>query len=216
MKKLSKIFAVVLVLAMALSMMPFGAAAAEEKSVKLTADNMGLSAYAAGTTTVDGLALGYTELGSYGDGIQMRQKNGNIASLWNTAAMPGKITKIVFTWSATKTNGYSNADAFDITFGNAMKEATYTAKLSTVKGDALATYTITPDAGEYTYFCITLNLSYSFYWDSIEIFYEEATTGGDNTPDNTGDNTAIVAMTTAMVMSVAALAVLVIGKKRMF
>lgn len=44
-------------------------------------------------------------------------------------------------------------------------------------------------------------------------------TGGDNTdqnPDNTGDNTAIVAMTTVMVMSVAALAVLVIGKKRMF
>lgn len=35
-------------------------------------------------------------------------------------------------------------------------------------------------------------------------------------PDNTGDNTAIVAMTTVMVMSVAALAVLVIGKKRMF
>ena len=39
---------------------------------------------------------------------------------------------------------------------------------------------------------------------------------GGNTNDNTGDNTAIVAMTTAMVMSVAALAVLVIGKKRMF
>ena len=43
-------------------------------------------------------------------------------------------------------------------------------------------------------------------------------TGGDNTqnPDDTGDNTAIVAMTTVMVLSVAALAVLVIGKKRMF
>ena len=45
------------------------------------------------------------------------------------------------------------------------------------------------------------------------------TTGGDNTnkdPDKVGDDTAIVAMTSVMVIAVAALAVLVIGKKRMF
>lgn len=45
------------------------------------------------------------------------------------------------------------------------------------------------------------------------------TTGGDNTnkdPDKVGDDTAIVAMTSVMVIAVAALAVLVVGKKRMF
>ena len=38
----------------------------------------------------------------------------------------------------------------------------------------------------------------------------------DNTPDATGDNTAIVAMISVMAIAVTVLAVLVVGKKRMF
>ena len=239
MKKLSKIFAVVLCLVMVLSMLPMGAAAATvEKSVKFTEESLGLKAFAdtcdsktshytAGPATVSGLAVEYTELASYGDGVQMRIKNGKAGKLWNTAALPGGITKIVFTWSATKTNGFSNADCIEITFGDAMNGADNTKKLSTVKGDTLATYTITPDADTYKYFTIELVDAHSYYWDSIEVFYNETvaddnddnTTGGDTSvkdPDKVGEDTAVVAMTTMMVVAVAALAVLVINKKRMF
>ena len=225
MKKLSKIFAVVLVLALALSMMPFGAAAAEEKYVELTVDSMGLTsqAYGDGTATVNGAAIEWFHVGNYGDGIQMRDKESEgkgPSKIWNTVALPGKITKIELTYSDSKST-YDNPDCMIWTFGNAVKGADYTTKLSTVT--TTKSYTITP-TGDYTFFYLEWDYGYTSYWKSIKVYYEEATTGGetgdetggDNTPDATGDNTAIVAMTTAMVMSVAALAVLVIGKKRMF
>lgn len=236
MKKLSKIFAVVLVLAMALSMMPFGAAAAEEKSVELTVTTMGLEnqKYTSTSATdedandveltapvvVGGVSFDFIQIGNYGNGLQMRDKDGKTSSLWNVTAIPGKITKIELTIASTK-SAYDNPDCMILTFGDAAKGATYSTKLSTVEGTK--NYTITP-TGDFSFFYLEWDLSYSSYWDSIKVYYEETTTGGEtggetggnNTPDNTGDNTAIVAMTTAMVMSVAALAVLVIGKKRMF
>ena len=241
MKKLSKIFAVVLVLAMALSMLPMGAAAAEEKYVELTVDSLGLGSqkYTSTSATaedandveltapvaVGGVSFDFIQIGNYGNGMQMRDKDGKTSSLWNATAMPGKITKIDLTIASTK-SAYDNPDCMIMTFGDAAKGATYSTKLSTVAGTKA--YTITP-TGDFTFFYLEWDLSYSSYWDSIKVYYEEAPAGGDNvdtppaggdntdnTPDATGDNTAIVAMTSVMVVAVAALAVLVIGKKRMF
>ena len=89
MKKLSKIFAVALCLAVVLSMLPMGAAAAEEKYVELTVDSMGAAsqAYADGTATVDGVAIEWFHVGNYGDGIQMRDKE-------SEGKGPSKIWKI--------------------------------------------------------------------------------------------------------------------------
>ena len=143
------------------------------ESYVLTADNLGLGAYGAGTKSVSGVEWGYTELGSFGDGIQMRIKNGNTASLWNNTATVKPIKEIKLTYSETKST-YDNTAAFDFDFGTSTDVDAYKAKLDTVAG--VKTYTVTPNAETYTYFKMTLNLTYSFYWASIEVVLAEETT----------------------------------------
>ena len=175
MKKLSKILAVVLCLVMAVSLLTFGASAAEEKYVELTVDSMGLQekSYADGTNTIDGVAIEWSHVGNYGDGIQMRDKSGKGTSiLWNAEAFPGGITKIELTYSATQDVKYANANAVVFNFGNEAKGADCSTKLSTEVG--VKTYTITPDANTYTYFYMEHDLGYTFYWDSIKVYYAEA------------------------------------------
>ena len=241
MKKLSKIFAVVLCLALALSMLPLGAAAASvEKSVELTVDSLGLESQKYTSTApteedandveltapvaVDGVSFDFIQIGNYGNGLQMRDKDGKASKLWNATAFAGGITKIELTIASTK-SAYDNPNCMILTFGDAVKGAAYSTTLSTVEGTK--SYTITPDADTYTYFYLEWDLGYSSYWDSIKIYYNEPVidnndnnndNGNDNAgePDKTGDNTAILGMSAVMVMAVAAMAVLVIGKKRMF
>ena len=215
MKKLSKIFAVVLCLVMVLSMLPMGAAAAEEKYVELTIDSMGLAsqAYADGNATVDGAAIAWFHVGNYGDGIQMRDKESEgkgPSKIWNTASL-GKITKIELTYSDSK-NTYDNPDCMIWTFGNAEKGADYTTKLSTVT--TTKSYTITPD-GDYGFFYLEWDYGYTSYWKSIKVYYTE-NAGSVEPPKDTGDTTAIVAMTTVMAVAFVAMAVLVLGKKKFF
>ena len=141
---------------------------------ELTAEAMGLGAYAAGKVTVSGVEYGYTELGDFGNGIQMRIKNGNTAALWNNTAFAAPITKIELVYSANKDVKYSNDDAFTFTFGTAADALNASVNLSTVAGTK--TYTVTPDAATYTYFNMKLNLEFSFYWDSITIYLADGTT----------------------------------------
>lgn len=138
-----------------------------EHNVQLTASKMGLGAYKAGSVTVGGTEFGFTECGDYGNGIQMRIKNGNTASIWNKTAFDAGITKIVLVYNSAKST-YNNTDAFIFTFGNDADALNSTVKLSTVSGTK--TYTVTPDAETYTYFNMKLNITYSFYWDSITIY----------------------------------------------
>ena len=216
MKKLSKIFAVVLCLVMVLSMLPMGAAAAEEKYVELTVDSMGLQsqAYADGTATVNGAAIEWFHVGNYGDGIQMRDKESEgkgPSKIWNTASL-GKITKIELTYSDTKEVQYSNPDCMIWNFGASAKGADYATKLSTTAGTK--TYTITPD-GDYGFFYLEWDLGYTSYWKSIKVYYTE-NAGTVKPPMEGGDHSPIVAMTTVMAVAVVAMAVLVLGKKKFF
>lgn len=171
MKKLSKILAVVLCLVMAVSLLTFGASAAEEKSVEFTVDSLGLEsqAYTASTNTVDGVAVEWIQLGNYGDGIQMRDKNGNTSMFWNTSAVDGKITKIEFTYSDSK-DTYDNNNMI-VNFGKEAKGADDAQVLVTVKGTK--SYTITPN-GDYSFFYIEWDTGYSSYWKSIKVYYEES------------------------------------------
>ena len=104
MKKLSKIFAVVLCLALVLSVLPMAVSAATEKCVEFTVDSLGLpsQSYTANTATVDGVDVEWIQLGNYGSGIQMRDKDGKTSMFWNTSAMPNKIIKIEFTFNSGK------------------------------------------------------------------------------------------------------------------
>jgi len=139
--------------------------------LELTVDSMGLAnqVYYTGTATVEGIALDLTQIGNYGDGVQMRDKNGNTSVLFNTTALPGKITKIELTYSPSKDVTHSNPDAEIFSFGAAQDNLTYSVKLSTVEGQK--TYTITPQ-GDNTFFKIEHDLGFTFYWESIKVYYE--------------------------------------------
>jgi hypothetical protein len=136
--------------------------------------NIPSQTYAAGTATIDGVGFEYIQMGNYGNGLQMRDKDGNTSSIWNTTAMSTGISKIELVYSDTMSVQYSNADAVIFTFGNAVGEATYTTKLSTTSG--VKTYTITPDAGSYTFFKLEHDLGYSMYWKSITIVFTDGST----------------------------------------
>ena len=127
MKKLSKIFAVVLCLAMVMALMPLGVSAATEKYVEFTVDSLGLASqsYTADSKTVGGIAVEWIQLGNYGNGIQVRDKNGNTSMFWNTSAMGSGITKIELTYSATQEVKYDNANAVIFNFGNEVKGVPY-------------------------------------------------------------------------------------------
>ena len=146
------------------------------ENIVLSVDTLALpeQAYSAGKATVGGVEFEYIQLGNYGDGIQMRDKNGNTSSVWNTAAFAAGIARIELVYSDSKDVTYANADAVIFTFGNEVKGATYTTKLSTTAGEK--TYTITPDAETYTFLTIEHDLGYSMYWKSITIVFADGTT----------------------------------------
>ena len=146
-----------------------------EGAVELTSTKLGLGDYADGSKSVDGVTFDFIELGDYGTGIQMRNKT-KASTLWNTTALPGTIKNIVLVYNSTKST-YNNTDALIFTFGNDATLGGGTVKLSTVEGQTV--YTITPDADNYTFFKVVINITYSMYWDSITINYV-----GTTTPDN--------------------------------
>ena len=151
-----------------------------EGRIKLTADNLGLDSYGDGTATVGGVGFEFIQVGSYGDGIQMRDKNSNPSRLWNTTAFGSGIVRIELVYSSTKDVTYSNPDSVIFTFGNAAEQATYTTKLSTTAGTK--TYTITPNTNTYTFFKLEHDVGYSYYWESITIVLADGSTITPGTP----------------------------------
>ena len=139
--------------------------------LELTVNSLAIPSdtYYTGAATVEGIALDLTQIGNYGNGIQMRDKEGKTSVLFNTTALPGKITQIQLTFSANMST-YDNADAVIFSFGDAQNNLTYTTKLSTTAGEK--SYTITP-VGDFSFFKIEHDLGFSMYWDSIKICYEE-------------------------------------------
>ena len=255
MKKLSKIFAVALCLAMVLAILPMGAAAASET---VTLDFSGLTQQGVEITDTGlevfqkagaGDVLTAVELTKVYDG------NGTGGAFPNTAGFlkcgtgkvdgamtltfAKKVVKVEITchdWY-TKSDSYpTNSNTIAVNGGEA-KLAPYTtdATMGVLSFDIAAANTVS----------IVLDNTGSSYGrafiSKMVVTFEEATqnppaggdntqnppAGGDNTqtppaggdtekPDDAGDNTAIVAMTSVMAVAVVALAVLVIGKKRMF
>jgi hypothetical protein len=186
MKKLSKILAVVLCLVMAVSLLTFGVSAAEEKCVELTVDSLGLKSQKYNSTsptsedasdheftepaTVDGIKIDFIQLGNYGDGLQIRDKSGKTSKFWNVDALGAGITRIEFVYSDTKST-YDNNNMI-VNFGKELKGADDAQVLVTSK--STKTYTITPNADDYTYFYMEWDTGYTAYWKSIKVYYTEA------------------------------------------
>ena len=141
--------------------------------IELTVDSMQLKSgtYQDGTVNIDRVPFTYTELGNYGDGIQMRIKDEAVSTIKNDKAFHAGIAQIVVTLSDTK-SVYDNADAFKFEFGTADGTYTETKMFSTVADTNY--YVITPDSADYTYFKLSKVIeSYSFYFKSIEICFTE-------------------------------------------
>ena len=102
----------------------------------------------------------------------MRIKEGRTASLWNNTATPKAIKEIKLTYSDTKST-YDNTAAFNFDFGTTTEVNAYTTTLDTVKN--VKEYVVTPNAETYTHFKMTLNLTNSFNWKSIEIVLADTT-----------------------------------------
>lgn len=144
--------------------------APDVSKVSLNSTNLGLGAYADGNATIDGAEISWIQLGYFGNGIQMRNKNGNPSKIFNSVAFAKPIKSIELVYNSEK-DTYDNANAFTFAFGNAADALDYTTTLSMVAGTK--TYTITPDVETYTYFSMTLVDTHSFYWDSIEIVFAD-------------------------------------------
>ena len=156
-----------------------------DNKINITVNTLGIpsQSYDAGKAMFSGTELEFVQIGNYGDGVQMRDKDGNTSILWNNTALPGAIARIELTYSSTKNVSYSNPDAVVFSFGNSKDNLTYVTKLSTTSGTK--TYTITPD-GDYTFFKMEHDLGFSFYWDSIVIVLADGTEipGGTTNPDS--------------------------------
>ena len=155
--------------------------------IKLTASDLGLgNPYKNGSATIGGYEFSYNELGDFGDGIQMRFKDGNRSTLWNTTEFNAGITRVDFEYTNGK-NTYANTDAIKVEFGTNSSVSSYSGCFSTVVGGIY--YSVTPDDSDYTFVKISHNMDkYSMYYQSITIYL-----GGEFTPDsgnggNTGDN----------------------------
>ena len=155
-----------------------------QNPVELTVDALGLEAYSASETTVDGIGFQWIELGSYGDGIQMRIKNGNTATIWNTTAFAANVSEIRFVYSSTKDVAYSNANMLSIKYGNAVDALTNEVKLSTVAGQKEYTVTLSGDA---TFIRLELLDAHTYYWDSITFAFGDSAVTPDPEPTPTPD-----------------------------
>lgn len=147
--------------------------------VELNVDSLGLpsDSYSDGTQTVQGVEFEYTEIGNYGDGIQLRVKDGKASAIKNNTAFHAGIAQIVIRLSKTK-SVYDNQNAFSFKFGTSADALGGEILFSTVKDKY--EYTITPDQATYTYFSMTKVIQqYSFYFESIKICFTEEYTMAD-------------------------------------
>ena len=143
--------------------------------ITLTGANLGLSAYASGTISVEGTTYGYTELSDNGSGIQMRRKtvaSNEKSQLWNIDEFDKPIKEIVLTYRDNKTPK-ENIHILEFYFGNDDSVSSYTTKLSTL--DGVKVYTVTPDKIAYTFFKMSYSDLYTttLYWDTIEIIFAD-------------------------------------------
>ncbi len=178
--------------------------------VELNVDSLGLpsGSYSDGTQTVQGVEFEYTEIGNYGDGIQLRVKDGKASAIKNNTAFHAGIAQIVIRLSKTKTV-YDNQNAFSFKFGTSADALGGEILFSTVADQY--EYTITPDQATYTYFSMTKVIQqYSFYFESIKICFTEEYTMADadkaaaeeaalklETTSYTEDGTAVLPLTGA-------------------
>ncbi|MCI5745335.1 MAG: endonuclease [Erysipelotrichaceae bacterium] len=138
-----------------------------DKIIELTSSSLNLtSSYADGNVTISDTSFTYEELGDYGDGIQMRNKEGKgTTAFYNTSAFASSIKQIELIWSSSK-DVFDNDNTLTFYFGNDNNVATYQTTLVTKANEK--SYVIVPD-DDYLYFKFVHTGAYTLYFSSINI-----------------------------------------------
>lgn len=136
------------------------------------ADLMGYSgtniAYKDGEGTIGGIKFNYIGCGAYGNGIQMRTKNGKSSTIYNVDVLPGAVKTVKINLNKDKTV-YDNEHALTFSFGSTAECADKSITWDTVK-DTLA-YKFNVGAEGCVYFKLVHSITYSLYVDSIELIF---------------------------------------------
>ena len=140
--------------------------------VLTAADLMGYSgsniSYKDGEGTISGVKFNYVECGAYGNGIQMRTKNGKSSTIYNVDALPGAVKSVKISLNSGKTV-YDNEHALTFSFGATAECADKSITWDTVK-DTLS-YEFEVGAENCTYFKLVHSITYSLYVDAIELIF---------------------------------------------
>ena len=127
------------------------------ETITITQTALGLSgSYTSTSKAVSGVTFKWTDLMKNSTNIQAKASTG---AIWNTTAIPGKITSIAVTHSGT-------ARSSTIYFGTSAKAETNSTTFSGTK-------TINAPSGSFSYFYIKRG-SNAAYWTQIVITYEAA------------------------------------------
>ena len=138
----------------------------EVKGNLLTIENIGVPSqtYQDGTATVNGIEYAYTEVGNYGDGIQMRTKNGKTTSIENKKAFAKDIVEIKFVITDTKAE-HSNENALKIEVLDETGAVIDTVYLNTIANQTDYTVTLNKPG---KFIRMTHNMTYGLFFQSIE------------------------------------------------
>ena len=138
-------------------------------SIKLTVDSLGLAAnqYSDGTADVDGIAVEWTNQGNYGEGIQMEEGDNGYAMIWNTEPLPGSITKVVFTYSSTR-SAWETENMF-VRLGSEAKTSDESTLMVTDQGYKIISVLF--KSNDYKYFWLEWYHRRTSYCESIEVYY---------------------------------------------
>ncbi len=146
-----------------------------EKAITLTSTGLGLiNSYADGTgKVVNGATFGLTQVADYGDGIQVRNKNGVPSAIFNEVLFTSAIDSIEFNLSASK-HGEGNTtytpNLFGVTLGTTLLDDTNATEMAVtgVLHQLSYTYDVDETAG---YKSIRMNqvATYTTYYESIVI-----------------------------------------------
>ena len=125
-------------------------------------------AYGDGSNTVGGVKFNFVECGAYGNGIQMRTKNGKSSTILNENALPGAIKQVKIKLNDGK-QVYANEHALTLSFGDSAACDKGSLTWDTVADQK--SYTIDVSFANCNYIKVVHSITYSLYVDSIELVF---------------------------------------------
>ena len=120
------------------------------------------------TSQVEGIKFNWLEIGAYGNGMQMRTKDGKSSTIENEDKLPGAIQQIKIGIHEGKA-GYANEHALNFYVGDSAEVDKGTIVWNTEKD--VTEYTLDVEIENCTYFKMVHGTTYSLYIDYIELVF---------------------------------------------